>query len=339
MADIVLYTLNARYAHAAFGLRYLLANLGPLRGRAELAEFDIHQRPSEIAEKLLARNPRIVGLGIYIWNVTPATEVGVAALKAASAGRDGHSRRAGSQPRSRGTGHRGAGGSCHHRRGRTLKFAEVAANVCWHNGERPPEKVIAAGLRNSTNWCRPTTFTRTRTWQRSRVIYVEASRGCPRSRASSACRLLDVPVRQFPLAPLLANLEELLRRGVRQFKFVDRTFNLNLNTSRALLRIFPGPPAAGLFARISEMIPDRLPEALRDLIVQFPARRAAIEEVGVQTFNPRVAELISRRQDFNAAGGELQLSARAHGGACPRGPHRRDCPAKRWRASAKKLRP
>ena len=32
--DIVLTTLNAKYAHAAFGLRYLLANLGPLRGRA-----------------------------------------------------------------------------------------------------------------------------------------------------------------------------------------------------------------------------------------------------------------------------------------------------------------
>jgi hypothetical protein len=31
MADIVLTTLNAKYIHAAFGLRYLLANLGPLQ--------------------------------------------------------------------------------------------------------------------------------------------------------------------------------------------------------------------------------------------------------------------------------------------------------------------
>jgi hypothetical protein len=28
--DILLTTLNARYAHASFGLRYLLANLGEL---------------------------------------------------------------------------------------------------------------------------------------------------------------------------------------------------------------------------------------------------------------------------------------------------------------------
>jgi len=80
MADIVLTTLNAKYIHAAFGLRYLLANLGPLRADAAIVEFDIHQRPVDIAEALLARNPKIIGLGIYIWNVAPATEV-VATLK------------------------------------------------------------------------------------------------------------------------------------------------------------------------------------------------------------------------------------------------------------------
>src|SRR5687768_13973798 len=79
-ADVVLSTLNAKYIHAAFGLRYLLANLGPLRPRACIAEFDIKQRPLDIAEALLARDPRIIGLGIYIWNVAESTEV-VAAIK------------------------------------------------------------------------------------------------------------------------------------------------------------------------------------------------------------------------------------------------------------------
>src|SRR5436190_18807248 len=80
MADIVLATLNARYLHAAFGLRYLLANLGPLRPRAGMLEFDIHQRPNDIAEALLAENPKIIGLGIYIWNAAPSAEV-LATLK------------------------------------------------------------------------------------------------------------------------------------------------------------------------------------------------------------------------------------------------------------------
>ena len=80
MADIVLTTLNAKYIHAAFGLRYLLANLGALQPRACLVEFDINQRPLDIAEVLLARNPKIIGFGIYIWNVEPTTEV-IAAIK------------------------------------------------------------------------------------------------------------------------------------------------------------------------------------------------------------------------------------------------------------------
>ena len=78
--EIVLTTLNAKYIHTAFGLRYLLANLGELQSRACLAEFDINQRPLDIAEILLARNPQIIGFGIYIWNVAPTTEV-IAAIK------------------------------------------------------------------------------------------------------------------------------------------------------------------------------------------------------------------------------------------------------------------
>src|SRR6266704_2138966 len=80
MAEIVLTTLNAKYIHASFGLRYLLANLGPLQLRACLVEFDINQRPIDIAEVLLARNPKIIGFGVYIWNVAQTAEV-VAGIK------------------------------------------------------------------------------------------------------------------------------------------------------------------------------------------------------------------------------------------------------------------
>jgi radical SAM superfamily enzyme YgiQ (UPF0313 family) len=90
-------------------------------------------------------------------------------------------------------------------------------------------------------------------------------------------------------------MESLLARGARQFKFVDRTFNLNIKTSRAILSFFLERYAPGLFLHF-EMIPDRLPEALRDLIRQFPPGALQFE-VGVQTFNEDVARLISRRQE------------------------------------------
>ena len=75
MPDIVLTTLNAKYIHASFGLRYLMANLGGLRERACMAEFHINQTPLEITEAILLHEPRIVGFGVYIWNVEQTTEV------------------------------------------------------------------------------------------------------------------------------------------------------------------------------------------------------------------------------------------------------------------------
>src|SRR3954464_15840434 len=78
--DIVLATLNAKYIHASFGLRYLLANMGDLRPRTAILEFDINQRALDIVEVLLVQNPKIVGLGVYIWNVSETTEL-IASLK------------------------------------------------------------------------------------------------------------------------------------------------------------------------------------------------------------------------------------------------------------------
>jgi hypothetical protein len=44
------------------------------------------------------------------------------------------------------------------------------------------------------------------------------------------------------------------------------------------------------------MVPDRFPEALRDLVARFPPGVLQLE-IGVQTLNPTVGHLISRRQD------------------------------------------
>jgi hypothetical protein len=100
-------------------------------------------------------------------------------------------------------------------------------------------------------------------------------------------------------------MRELLDRGLRQFKFVDRTFNLNLNVSRAILEFFLERYSPGLFLHF-EMIPDRLPEGLRELIRRFPAGALQFE-VGVQTFNPEVAGLISRRQDYGRLADNLRF--------------------------------
>jgi hypothetical protein len=128
-----------------------------------------------------------------------------------------------------------------------------------------------------------------------RIIYVEASRGCPFS-CEFCLSSLDIPVRAVNLPLFLGEMQKLLDRGVRQFKFVDRTFNLSIPTSLAILEFFLERHQPGNFYHF-EMVPDRLPEALREVIAKFPPGSLQFE-VGVQTFNPEVAERISRRQNY-----------------------------------------
>jgi len=290
MPDIVLATLNAKYIHASFGLRYLLANLGELRPRAVLEEFIINQRPLEIAEKLLAHQPRIVGLGVYIWNITPTTEL-VALLKKIRPdlivvlGGPEVSHETEQQEIVQLADHVITGEG-------DLAFAELCRQLL--DDAPPAQKIIAAPLPDFTRLALPYDEY-TGDDIAHRLIYVEASRGCPFS-CEFCLSSLDVPVRQVPIDIFLATLDQLLARGVQHFKFVDRTFNLNLAFSRRILEFFLERLRPGLFLHF-EMVPDRLPPELRELLARFPAGTMQLE-VGIQTFNAEVASLISRRQNY-----------------------------------------
>ena len=137
-----------------------------------------------------------------------------------------------------------------------------------------------------------------------RLVYVEASRGCA-FRCEFCLSSLDVPVRAFPLEPFLAAMQRLLDRGVLHFKFVDRTFNLNLRVSRSILTFFLERLRPGLFLHF-ELIPDRLPSELRELLARFPAGTIQLE-IGIQTFNPEVAQRISREQDNDLVATHLRF--------------------------------
>jgi radical SAM superfamily enzyme YgiQ (UPF0313 family) len=288
MADILLATLNARYIHAAFGLRYLLANLGELRARATMAEFDINQRAIEIVEAIVAHEPRVLGMGVYIWNVAPTTEV-VAMLKRV---RPEMKIVLGGPEVSHDCDEQEVVGLADHvvTGEADLTFREVCGTLLA--GERLP-KIIAAPLPALDAVALPYALYSDDDIA-NRVIYVEASRGCPFT-CEFCLSSLDVPVRAFPLGPLLASLEGLIERGARQFKFVDRTFNLNLATSRAILEFFLVRWCDGMFVHF-EMIPDRLPDALREVIAKFPPGALQFE-VGIQSFDAATSANISRRQN------------------------------------------
>lgn len=289
MPDILLTTLNARFAHAAFGLRYLMANLGPLRERAALVEFDISQKPFDILEKILSLEPKIVGIGVYIWNVGQTTQL-VADLKRLRPdllvvlGGPEVSHETDQQAIVQLADYVVSGEA-------DLSFAALCRNLL--NGVRPAEKIISSPLPDASKLAWPYDLYDDNDIAH-RVVYVEASRGCP-FRCEFCLSSLDVPLRTFPLDAFLAQMQRLLDRGLRRFKFVDRTFNLNLSVGRSILEFFLKQIEPGLFLHF-EMIPDRLPQALREPIAAFP--RGALQfEIGIQTFNDEIAQRISRRQD------------------------------------------
>ncbi len=328
MADIVLATLNARYAHCAFGLRYLFANLGDLQPRTLILEFDINQRPLDIADSILRKNPRVLGLGLYIWNASQTLSL-VRLLKELRpdliivVGGPEISYETDQQEISRLADHiiPGEADVAFAQLCRQLLFSlSVPAQVQSRALPAPAPRPLLPDL---ATLALPYDFY-TEEDISQRVVYVEASRGCP-YRCEFCLSALDEKVRQFPLDRFLAAMQRLFDKGCRQFKFVDRTFNLDLRTSAAILKFYLDRYEPGLFLHF-EMIPGRLPDSLRAVIARFPPASLQFE-VGIQTFNDEVALRINRRQNNAKAEENLRWLRAAHGRPYSRRPHRR--PARR----------
>jgi hypothetical protein len=127
---------------------------------------------------------------------------------------------------------------------------------------------------------------------------VEASRGCP-FKCAFCLSALDKTAWAFELDAFLSELAKLYARGARNFKFVDRTFNLKVETSVRILQFFldrlQAAPLEPLHLHF-ELVPDHLPDALKTMVAQFPAGVLQFE-IGIQSFNPEVQARIARRQD------------------------------------------
>lgn len=294
---ILLSTLNARYAHASLGLRYLLANMGDLQNDSKLLEFVIGTKTTEIVEKLLAHKPRIIGFGVYIWNTEETTKV-VAILKRVAPevvivlGGPEVSYEPAEQQIVQQADYLITGWG-------DVTFPQLCRQIL--HGPKPLMKIHAGVQAPLADLAMPYALY-TDEDIAHRTLYVEASRGCP-FKCEFCLSALDKTAWPFDLDGFLAELETLHARGARLFKFVDRTFNLNIKSSLRIMQFFldklaarPDDPVYAHF----EVVPDHLPDALKDGIKQFPAGTLQFE-IGIQSFNPEVQTLVSRKQNNEKA--------------------------------------
>ncbi len=287
--SIVLATLNSRYMHSAFGLRYLYANLGELQSSACIEEFTIQQRPIDIVEKLLLQQPKIIGFGVYIWNVTEISNV-IELLKQVApeisiiVG------------------------------GPEVSFlpdkpalADMADYVVMGAAEKSFRELCQLLLSGNKPLLREIQSDELTLNQlklpyqyytdddiKNRLIYVEASRGCP-FKCEFCLSSLDKTSKPFELDAFLTEMEILFQRGARNFKFIDRTFNLKLSSSIAILEFFLERMTDDLYLHF-EVVPDNLPDRLKAAIQKFPKHSLQFE-IGVQTFDEKIQALISRKQN------------------------------------------
>ena len=303
MSAIVLATLNAKYIHASLGLRYLMANMARYGG-ADLAaittlqEFTIQRPAQQIVDALLqtlgeSGGVRVVGFGVYIWNVAQTTEV-IRLLKQQCPqvklvlGGPELSHEWEPQEIVLLADHLITGWG-------DVSFPKLCRALV--HGPQPLMKVIA-GEQPPLDAIELPYDQYSDSDLAQRVLYVEASRGCP-FKCAFCLSALDKTAWAFDLEPFLQALATLYQRGARNFKFVDRTFNLRVETSLRILQFFldrwQAAPKELLHLHF-ELVPDHLPDALKAMVERFPAGVLQFE-IGIQSFNPEVQARISRRQD------------------------------------------
>ncbi len=288
---ILLVAVNARYGHCSLAARTLLVNLGPWRAAATLLETDLEIQPLQLAADIVARAPRVVGFSVYLWNRGQVRET-LAIL-----------RRVAPTVRVVVGGPEIVDGCAGDWRGLADLLVVGEGETIWREacdgwlqpgapppggGEREPALRVAVPEELSTLLLPDDLYSDTDIAHRT--VFVESSRGCPYR--CVYCTSGGTRLRLWPLERLEPSFDRLLARGVRAFRFLDRSFNAAEEHACRVLDFFLARHPGRLQLHF-EIVPRRMGEALRGRLMAFPPGVLHLE-VGVQTLNPEVARRIGR---------------------------------------------
>jgi len=291
MKNIILLGINARYSHSSLGLRYIRANLKELKEKSKIIERTINEDIYSIVEEVLSYNPKIIGIGTYIWNalevkkiveiikkVSPkiyivlgGPEVSYLPLRVDFKGADFIIAGEGE-----------------------ISFYELSKKLL--NGNIPKNKFIPIKTPNTKEIELPY-HEYTEEDIKNRYIYVESSRGCPFS-CEFCLSSIDKKVRYFNLDEILIEFQKLWNKGVRSFKFIDRTFNLNIKFALTLMDFFLSKKEN--YSLHFEVVPDNFPNRLKEKLKLFPPNSLQLE-IGIQSLNENILSNINRKMDIQKA--------------------------------------
>ena len=267
--SILLVSINARYGHCAFAARSLLANLGSLREQAAILEADLDAQSFQLASEIVDRRPLVVGLSVYLWNVRLVRETlailrrvaprlrivlgGPEIVEECASDWNGLA-----DELVVGEGETAFREICEGTVvGRSVQCDELSPGISESvsrpnsipiptpmsrtplasdgSGTSCTPRLILAAPENISQLVLPYDLY-TDADIAHRTIFVEGSRGCPFSCAY--CTSCGTGLRVVPLDRLLPALDRLLDRGVRAFRFLDRSLNASEALACGLLDFF-----------------------------------------------------------------------------------------------------
>ncbi|HHV99113.1 MAG TPA: DUF4080 domain-containing protein [Clostridiaceae bacterium] len=305
----VIVSLNAKYIHSSLAPWYLKACCGEKHGEVRVLEFTINDNMDHVLMDIYEQKADILAFSCYIWNISRVLKL-IANIRKIS---PGLKIILGGPEISFESGElmecnpcidyiiAGEGEisfpkllECLHCS--SDNFSEIEGLYYRDSAGKviSPEKPVAY-VEDINEIPSPYTEEMLLSIGKSKIAYFESSRGCPFS-CSYCLSSVSKGVRYFNMERVKKDITRLIDAGVKQIKFVDRTFNCN---KKRALEIFSfvienGGNTNFHFEAAADLFDDEMLELLRTAPggqIQF--------EIGVQTTNNDALEAVDRKTNLD----------------------------------------
>ena len=304
--NVVLSTLNSKFIHSSLALRYLKA-YGEAHGQAyDIVEYTINMPVLHILSDITEHDIDILGFACYIWNIEMTLHV-VDMVKAVRpdikivlGGPEVSFTADELLERCPNIDYivQGEGEEAFHALITALQLGNDGLNpvIPGVRGRRDGNilgSAEAVEVRDLSTIPFPYTEDDMEDLEH-KIIYYESSRGCPFSCQYCLSGNKNT-VRFFPQERTLKELQWFIDHGVKQVKFVDRTFNCAPHHHRPLMEFMRDSDTDMNFHL--EMEPELMTEWETNILCETPPGRIQIE-VGVQSTHKKTLDAINRYNDW-----------------------------------------
>lgn len=304
--NVVLSTLNSKFIHSSLALRYLKA-YGEAHGQAyDIVEYTINMPVLHILSDITEHDIDVLGFACYIWNIEMTLHV-VDMVKAVRpdikivlGGPEVSFTADELLERCQNIDYivQGEGEEAFHALVTALQLGNdgldpVIPGVRGRRNGSILGSAEAVEVRDLSTIPFPYTEEDMDDLEH-KIIYYESSRGCPFSCQYCLSGNKNT-VRFFPQERTLEELQWFIDHGVKQVKFVDRTFNCAPHHHRPLMEFMRDNDTDMNFHL--EMEPELMTDWETNILCETPPGRIQIE-VGVQSTHKKTLDAINRYNDW-----------------------------------------